>query len=84
MQVSLEMILINAFQLLYVLDGLWFQPSILSTMDITSEGFGYMLVFGDLVWVPFTYGLQAKYIAEHSPVCCSPCLLFLNSVSFLV
>lgn len=68
LQVSIEMVLINAFQLLYVLDGLWFEPSILTTMDITSEGFGFMLAFGDLVWLPFTYGLQAKYIAEHAPV----------------
>jgi hypothetical protein len=63
------MVLINAFQLLYVVDGLWFEPSILSTMDITSEGFGYMLAFGDLVWVPFVYSQQAKYIAENAPVC---------------
>ena len=74
MQVSIEMLMINAFQLLYVVDGLWYEPSILTTMDITSEGFGFMLAFGDLVWVPFTYGLQAKYIAEHAPVCCSPVL----------
>lgn len=71
------MVLINAFQLLYVLDGLWYEPSILSTMDITSEGFGYMLAFGDLVWVPFTYCIQAKYIAEHAPVCLS-CMLRLH------
>jgi hypothetical protein len=70
LQVSKEMMLINAFQLLYVLDAMWHEPSILSTMDITTEGFGYMLAFGDLVWVPFTYCLQAKYILEHSPVRC--------------
>lgn len=65
------MVLVNVFQLLYILDALWYEPSILSTMDITSEGFGHMLAFGDLVWVPFTYGLQAKYIAEHAQVCFS-------------
>jgi hypothetical protein len=62
------MLMINAFQLLYVADALWFEPSILTTMDITSEGFGFMLAFGDLVWVPFTYCTQAKYISEHNPV----------------
>jgi Delta14-sterol reductase len=67
-QVSVEMVMINAFQLWYVVDALWHEPSILSTMDIASEGFGYMLAFGDLVWLPFTYSLQAKYIAEQSPV----------------
>lgn len=60
--------MINGFQLLYVLDSLWFEPSILTTMDITSEGFGFMLAFGDLVWVPFTYCIQAKFILEFDPV----------------
>lgn len=27
-------------------------------MDITTDGFGFMLSVGDLVWVPFTYSLQ--------------------------
>jgi delta14-sterol reductase len=34
-------------------------------MDITTDGFGFMLSFGDLTWVPFTYGLQARYLAFH-------------------
>jgi delta14-sterol reductase len=40
-------------------------------MDITTDGFGFMLSFGDLTWVPFTYGLQARYLAFH-PVDLSP------------
>lgn len=35
-------------------------------MDITTDGFGFMLAAGDLMWVPFTYSLQARYLAfEH-------------------
>ena len=35
-------------------------------MDITTDGFGFMLSVGDLSWVPFTYSLQARYLAfEH-------------------
>ncbi len=34
-------------------------------MDITSDGFGFMLSVGDLTWVPFTYGLQARFLALH-------------------
>ena len=48
----------------YVLDGLWNECSILSTMDITTDGFGFMLAFGDLVWVPFTYSLHCRYLLE--------------------
>ena len=31
-------------------------------MDITTDGFGFMLAVGDLLWVPFTYSLQARYL----------------------
>ena len=65
---SLPMLLVCCFQTLYVVDSVWFERAILTTMDITSDGFGFMLVFGDLVWVPFTYCLQARYLVDHSPV----------------
>ena len=34
-------------------------------MDITTDGFGFMLSVGDLLWVPFVYSLQARYLAFH-------------------
>ena len=39
------------------------QPAILTTMDITTDGFGFMLAVGDLSWVPFVYSLQARFLA---------------------
>ncbi|KAK9819327.1 hypothetical protein WJX74_006480 [Apatococcus lobatus] len=63
--ISLPMALTCLFQIWYVADALWFEPAILTTMDITTEGFGFMLAFGDLVWVPFTYCLQPLYILHH-------------------
>ncbi|XP_006901515.1 PREDICTED: delta(14)-sterol reductase isoform X2 [Elephantulus edwardii] len=62
---SLAMWLVNGFQLLYVGDALWHEEAILTTMDITHDGFGFMLVFGDLAWVPFTYSLQAQFLLHH-------------------
>lgn len=62
---SHAMILVNLFQLLYVVDGLWNEEAILTTMDMMHDGFGFMLAFGDLVWVPFTYSLQAYYLVSH-------------------
>uniref|UniRef100_A0A673AVH5 Delta(14)-sterol reductase TM7SF2 n=1 Tax=Sphaeramia orbicularis TaxID=375764 RepID=A0A673AVH5_9TELE len=62
---SLAMILVNCFQLLYVADALWNEEAVLTTMDIVHDGFGFMLVFGDLAWVPFTYGLQAAFLVVH-------------------
>ena len=52
----------------YILDCLWFEPSLLTTMDIATEGFGFMLSFGNLAWVPFTYSLQARYLVDHPQV----------------
>lgn len=41
------------------------QEAVLTTMDIIHDGFGFMLAFGDLVWVPFVYSLQAFYLVLH-------------------
>lgn len=65
--VSMSMLLINLFQGFYVWDALHSEKSILSTMDITTDGFGFMLVFGDLTWVPFVYSLQARYLVDYDP-----------------
>ena len=50
------------------MDGLWNETAILTTMDITTDGFGFMLAFGDIAWVPFTYSLQARYLADNPRV----------------
>lgn len=61
-----------AFHGLYVLDALWLEKAILTTMDITTDGFGFMLAFGDLAWVPLTYSLQARYLVDHPKACPYP------------
>lgn len=58
-------------QAVYVFDALYMEPAILTTMDLTTDGFGFMLSFGDLVWVPFIYSIQAKYLSVH-PVALGP------------
>lgn len=63
--VSDSIIMITSFQALYVLDALYMEPAITTTMDITTDGFGFMLSFGDLVWLPFIYSLQARYLAVY-------------------
>lgn len=63
--VSDSIVLITAFQVLYIFDAYWMEPAILTTMDIITDGFGFMLAFGDLVWLPFIYSLQARYLAVY-------------------
>lgn len=58
-----SIILITIAQSFYVLDSSYMEPAILTTMDIIMDGFGYMLCFGDLVWVPFLYSTQTRYLA---------------------
>lgn len=58
-----SIVLVTVFQGFYVLDGLYNEPGILTMMDIIMDGFGYMLSFGDLVWVPFLYNFQTRYLA---------------------
>jgi delta14-sterol reductase len=65
--VSLPLGLVSLCQFHYVWDALHNEKSILTTMDITTDGFGFMLAFGDLAWVPFTYSLQSRYLATHDP-----------------
>lgn len=50
-------------QAYYVLSSQYNESSILTMMDITSDGMGFMLSFGDLVWVPFLYSTQVRYLA---------------------
>jgi len=69
---SILMIVIS--QALYVFDALYMEPAILTTIDIISDGFGLMLSFGDVVWVPFIYSLQTRYLAVH-PVVLGPYIL---------
>ncbi|CCG85106.1 protein of unknown function [Taphrina deformans PYCC 5710] len=64
-RVTDSMVLVVAFQGWYVVDSVWNESAVLSTMDVTTDGFGFMLAFGDLTWVPFTYSLQARYLASH-------------------
>ncbi|KAJ3087182.1 hypothetical protein HK102_011654 [Quaeritorhiza haematococci] len=63
--VSNSMGLVLGLEVLYVADALWFEQAILTTMDITTDGFGFMLNCGDLVWVPFNFSLQARYLSLH-------------------
>jgi hypothetical protein len=37
-------------------------------MDITSDGFGFMLAFGDLAWVPFVFTTSTRFLVEHPQV----------------
>jgi len=62
---SSSMILVCGFQLFYVADYFFLEDAILTTWDIRHEAFGFMLCWGVLVFIPFTFSLQAVYLATH-------------------
>lgn len=62
--VSDALLLVSGLQAFYIFDGVLNEEGCLSMMDITTDGFGYMLSFGDLTWVPWTYSLQARYLTN--------------------
>ena len=68
---NVSAVIVVISQAVYVFDALYMEPAILTTMDLTTDGFGFMLSFGDLVWVPFIYSIQAKYLSVH-PVALGP------------
>ena len=66
-----SMLIVTISQSIYVFDALWMESAILTTIDLTTDGFGFMLAFGDLAWLPFTYSTSARYLSVH-PVILGP------------
>lgn len=63
---SQSMILYQLFCALYVLDYFVHEEYMTSTWDIIAERLGFMLVFGDLVWIPFTFSIQGWWLLRNS------------------
>ncbi len=63
--VSLAMALYELFTLIYVANYFQFEYGMVFTWDIVEERFGWMLVWGDYVLVPFFYCLPAAYVAAR-------------------
>ena len=58
-----SIIVVNLLQSFYIFDGVLNEEGCLTMIDITTDGFGFMLSFGDLAWVPWTYSLQCRYLS---------------------
>jgi len=70
-ELTLAMTLYQAFTFLYVMNYFHFEEGMIHTWDIISERFGWMLVWGDYVLVPFFYCLPAWWLL-YSPVEITP------------
>ncbi|KAI6659310.1 hypothetical protein LOD99_14981 [Oopsacas minuta] len=61
--VTPSMLLELFFHFVYCLDAFVYEDSVLSMMDITTDGFGYMLAFGDISWVPIVFSMHTRFLA---------------------
>ncbi|MEV4438942.1 hypothetical protein AB0K09_07970 [Streptomyces sp. NPDC049577] len=61
--VTARMALYQAFFFLYIANYFQFEGGMLHTWDILAERFGWMLVWGDYVLVPFFYSLPGRTLA---------------------
>lgn len=62
---SQSMVLYQLFAVLYILDYFFYEEYMTSTWDIIAERLGFMLVFGDLVWIPFTFSIQGWWLLRN-------------------
>jgi delta14-sterol reductase/lamin-B receptor len=79
-EVSLPMMAVILLQTTYIVNNFRNESWLLTTIDIQSERFGWMLVFGDLVLVPMTYCLQAFWLVDHFR---DPSPLYVGAVALL-
>lgn len=47
------------------------------------DGFGFMLAFGDLAWVPFTYTLQGRYLVDFRNTLSLPMIILIVAIQVL-
>jgi protein-S-isoprenylcysteine O-methyltransferase Ste14 len=86
-KVTAPMVMVILFHFWYIADYYFHEDAILTTMDVIHDKFGWMLAWGDLVWVPFTYTLQAYYLLSHThdlPVWAGIGIVALNTAGFLI
>ncbi|KAJ0892011.1 putative delta(14)-sterol reductase [Helianthus annuus] len=63
---SRSMILYQLFCVIYIMDYFFYEEYMTSTWDIIAERLGFMLVFGDLVWIPFTFSIQGWWLLSNN------------------
>ncbi|XP_072168612.1 7-dehydrocholesterol reductase-like [Diadema setosum] len=64
-QVTNSMVLVNVLEAIYVVDFFWNEAWYLHTIDMHHDHFGWYLAWGDMVYLPFMYTLQAFYLVVN-------------------
>ena len=62
---TLQMMLYQGFWWLYMTSHYYYENAVLSMWDVIAEKFGFMLLWGDLVFVPFFYCIGGWYLLQQ-------------------
>jgi delta14-sterol reductase len=62
---TLQMMLYQGFWWMYFVTHFHYEPGVLSMWDVIAERFGFMLLWGDLVLVPFFYCVGGWYLLDQ-------------------
>ncbi|XP_026886923.2 delta(14)-sterol reductase TM7SF2 isoform X1 [Electrophorus electricus] len=63
---SLSFLLVVTFQLIYILDFLIDEDSVLPTKEFTEESVGFLMILGEYIWIPIFSSLPI-YFLLHRP-----------------
>lgn len=80
--VTNSMLLVNLFHGMYVLYFFWKESWYLNTIDIHHDHFGWMLAWGDNVWLPYMYTLQGLFLVFHPVQLSVTYMLFVMFIGF--
>lgn len=75
-----QMIAYLGFWWLYMTTHFYFEPGVLSMWDVIAEKFGFMLVWGDLVLVPFFYCVGGWWLVDQTEAMSIPAVLAIVGV----
>lgn len=81
--VTNSMLLVNLLHGVYVLYFFWKEAWYLKTIDIHHDHFGWMLAWGDCVWLPYMYTLQALFLVFNPVELSRPYALFVLGLGLL-
>ncbi|ROL54722.1 Delta(14)-sterol reductase [Anabarilius grahami] len=84
---SLSLALVIVFHLIYILDFLIDEGSVLTTKEFTDEPIGFIMILGEFIWIPFFSSLPVYFLLQrpnhiHFLSAVPICLLF--GIGFLI
>lgn len=84
---NMSMFLYQFFCAWYIIDYFVHEEFMTSTWDIIAERLGFMLVFGDLVFIPFTFTIQGWWLLRNNvelPLLAAVANCFIFLIGYLV